>query len=144
MPTTNPVAIVRDLADIYARGADRLDKDLWRQALAENCLIDGPGFYNEGLDGCLELIDTLEKIFLRTRHNVMNVTAQREGAEIVAETYCIADHIQILDGEKKILSWHIRYQDRLSKNSGRWQFTRRHLIIDWEEIRTLSRDDVTA
>ncbi len=144
MQTTNPVAIVRDLADRYARGADRLDKALWRQVLANDCLIDGPGFHNQGIDGCLELIDTLERIFVRTRHNVMNVTAHRDGTEVVAETYCIADHIQVMDGEKKILSWHIRYQDRLSKNSGEWQFTRRHLIIDWEEIRPLSREDVSA
>jgi hypothetical protein len=144
MPSTNPVAIVRDIADRYARGADRLDKTLWREVLASDCLIDGPGFYNQGIDSCLELIDTLERIFVRTRHNVMNVTAHREGADIVAETYCIADHIQVMEGEKKILSWHIRYQDRLSKNSGQWQFTRRHLIIDWEEIRALSREDVSA
>ena len=144
MQTTDPVATVRKVADIYARGADRLDKDLWRQALAKDCLIDGPGFHNQGIDECLELIDTLEKIFVRTRHNVMNVTAHRQGAEIIAETYCIADHIQTIDGEKKILSWHIRYQDRLSKYSGQWQFTRRHLIIDWEEIRALSRDNVSA
>ena len=144
MSETAPESIARRAAEIYARGADRLDKALWQKVLAENCLIEGPGFHNQGADACLALIDTLGTIFSRTRHNVMNVTAEFEGDLIKAETYCIADHIQVIEGEKKILSWHIRYQDTLAQSGAGWQYTHRNLLIDWEEIRTLSRDEVTS
>ena len=144
MSQATPEFIARRAAEIYARGADRLDKSLWRQVMADDCLIEGPGFHNQGIDACVGLIDTLSTIFLRTRHNVMNVTADFEGDLIKAETYCIADHIQVIEGEKKILSWHIRYQDVLAQEGGEWRYTHRNLLIDWEEIRSLSRDEVSS
>jgi hypothetical protein len=36
-----------------------------------------------------------------------------------------------------LLCWAIRYQDEWQRDGDDWRFTRRELIVDWEELRPL-------
>lgn len=128
-------AQLRRSAELYAAGADRRDKAPWAQVLAEDCVIEGPGFSIAGREANLGSIDHLTAMFRATVHRVHNQLAAIDGNRASGETYCTADHLQP-DGT--ILSWSIRYQDQWRREDGCWRFTRRELIVDWEEVRPVT------
>ena len=132
---------LRDTVMLYAAGADQRDKALWSKILADDCSMEGPGFQKDGIAECLESIDQLKQMFVKTRHNILNHNVDIKGDTAQGETYCIADHIIDVDGRQHILSWHIRYQDKWIRSGSDWKFTHRKLILDWEETRQLSAAD---
>lgn len=130
---TATLAALRSACDTYALGADRRDKDLWRAVLADEAVIEGPGFRREGLDSCLGSLDLLSRMFRKTRHLVHQIHAESDGGEAASITYATADHL--MAGTDEILSWSIRYLDRWRHAAGAWRILHRRLEIDWEEIR---------
>lgn len=144
----NPADILalRRTAEIYARGADRRCKADWEAVFAADVEIAGPGFAITGRDANLDSIDLLGQMFKATRHLIHNQTAEFDGDTAHGETYSTAEHV--LRGEEgddhtggMLLCWAIRYQDRWRRDDGVWRFTRRELIVDWEELRTLKPAD---
>ena len=125
-------AALRRTAEIYAQGADRKDKQLWRSVLADDCRIEGPGFVTEGLDATLQSIDALGQMFRSTLHKVHNQTVMIEGDRASGETYCTADHL--MNDADQLLRWTIRYIDEWRREGGAWRITRRKLELLWEEI----------
>lgn len=127
---------LRRTAEIYAVGADRRDKDLWRQVLAEDCTIEGPGFSIEGREANLGSLDFLAANFRATTHRVHQCIATVTGDVAEGETYSTADHL--LKDADSIMVWSIRYQDRWRREAGVWRFTHRRLIVDWAETRPVT------
>ena len=132
-------AALRRTAELYAQGADRKDKALWQQVLAGDCVIQGPGFTIEGRNANLGSIDALGQMFRATVHRVHNLVATIDGDEATGETYCTADHL--LPDADMILAWTIRYQDQWRREDGIWRFTRRTLVVEWEETRPVTVRD---
>ncbi len=130
------LADLRRCAEHYAVGADRRDKDLWRAVLAEDCLIEGPGFSISGREANLGSIDVLGQMFRATQHKVHQIVATLDGDQASGETYCTADHL--LNDQDAVLSWSIRYQDSWRREEGEWRFTHRKLVVDWEEVRPVT------
>lgn len=139
MSIDSDLAALRRTAEIYSRGADRRNKDDWRSILADNVVITGPGFTVEGLEANLGSIDHLTNAFKSTRHLIHNQLLQVEGDRATGETVGSADHRMTgPDGSDVLLCWAVRYQDQLVRDASAaagWRFTRRDLIVDWEEIR---------
>ncbi len=127
------LAALRRTAELYAHGADRQDKSLWRAILADDCIIEGPGFRAVGLQANLASLDILAEMFRATLHKVHSQIADIEGDSAFGETYCTAEHL--LPAQDTILSWSIRYQDSWRKQDGVWRFTARKLIVVWQETR---------
>ena len=125
-------AALKRTANIYAQGADRKDKRLWRSVLAEDCRIEGPGFVTEGLDATLQSIDALGHMFRSTLHKVHNQMVMIDGDHASGETYCTADHL--LNDVDQLLRCTIRYVDDWRRDADGWRFTRRKLELLWEEI----------
>lgn len=134
--TLADLARLRLTAELYAQGADRRDKALWQQVLADDVVITGPGFTIEGRDTNLGSIGALGQMFRATIHRVHQVTATIAGDQATGETYCTADHL-LLDADM-ILVWSIRYQDRWRREDDVWRFARRDLIVEWEETRSVT------
>ncbi|KUR81086.1 nuclear transport factor 2 family protein [Novosphingobium sp. Fuku2-ISO-50] len=134
--SADDLAALRDAAESYARGADRRDKDLWRAVLADDVEILGPGFAIAGLEANLGSIDHLAHAFVATRHVVHDIDAVIEGDTAHGETRSTAEHrLAGVDGADKLLVWAIRYQDTWRRDGAAWRFTRRELVVDWEELR---------
>ena len=121
----------------YAAGADRRDKALWESVLAPDCVIESANFRTEGLENNLKNLDFLASLFEMTQHRVHNQLMKIDGDVATGETYCTADHVSTVEGKRQVLSWAIRYQDRLVRDGDRWLFTERKLIVDWEETRVI-------
>ncbi|WP_395397694.1 nuclear transport factor 2 family protein [Novosphingobium sp. BL-8A] len=128
--------LLRQTAEIYAIGADRRDKDLWRQVLAEDCVIEGPGFTSTGQEACLSSIDALGAMFRATQHRVHQQLAAVEDDRAFGETYCTAEHL--LRDRDAVLVWALRYRDEWRREVGGWRFTWRTLVLDWTETRPVT------
>lgn len=128
-------AALRRSAELYARGADRRDRDLWRALMAPECVLSGPGFRFDGREECLGALDTLTESFRETQHRVFNQTVEIDGDSATGETYCSADHA--MKDSDELWCWAIRYQNRWRREDGNWLFTSRDLVVDWMEMRPL-------
>ena len=130
-------AALRRTAELYAQGADRRDKALWRAVLADDCVIEGPGFRAEGLEANLGSIDALGQMFRGTLHRIHQQVVTITGDRAEGETHCTADHL--LADRDAVLVWAIRYADQWRRgDDGQWRFTRRRLIVEWEEVRPVA------
>ena len=130
------ILALRRTAEIYARGADRRCKDDWLAVLAEDVTISGPGFAVSGREANLGSIDMLGQMFKATRHVVHDQTVLIDGDMAQGETRSTAEHRMAgPDGGDVLLVWAIRYQDTWRREAGAWKFTKRTLIVDWEESR---------
>ena len=135
--TIDDIAALRQTAEIYARGADRRCADDWLAVLDKDVTISGPGFAISGREANLGSLAMLEQMFKATRHLVHNQTATIDGDTAHGETYGTAEHVLAGKDGDMLLCWAIRYQDAWRRDAGEWRFTRRELIVDWEELRPL-------
>ncbi len=53
------------------------------------------------------------------------------------ETYCLAHHVTVESGKRRLLVASLRYLDTFMKMDGTWLFAERHLYVDWLEERVL-------
>lgn len=133
----NDLTALRQAAQRYALGADRRDKSIWREVLADDVEISGPGFSIGGLEANLGSIDHLAQAFVATRHIVHDMDVVVDGDNAWGETRSTAEHrIAAPDGDT-LLVWAIRYQDRWRRVGETWKFTCRTLNVDWEELRPI-------
>jgi ketosteroid isomerase-like protein len=54
------------------------------------------------------------------------------------ETYCLAHHLTVDDGKRRLMIAALRYYDTFVKMDGSWLFAERLLYVDWLEERALS------
>ena len=54
------------------------------------------------------------------------------------EAYCLAHHITVTDGKRRLMVASLRYLDTFAKIDGAWLFAERLLFVDWLEERALS------
>jgi ketosteroid isomerase-like protein len=54
------------------------------------------------------------------------------------ETYCLAHHITVDGGKRRLMLASLRYVDTFVKLDGAWFFSERLLYVDWLEERELS------
>lgn len=122
-----------ETAQFYALGADTKDVSLWHRVLAEECEIIGPGFHHQGRDACLQSIGMLGQMFRATQHKIHQQIVDFADGQANGVTYATADHL--LNDEDVILVWNMRYLDNWRQEDDKWLFTRRELVVDWQETR---------
>ena len=65
---------------------------------------------------------------------ILTLTADRA----TGEAYCLAHHLTVADGSKRLMIAALRYADTFVKQDGAWLFAERRLYVDWLEERALS------
>jgi hypothetical protein len=60
------------------------------------------------------------------------------GDRATGEAYCLAHHVTIDDGKRRLMLASLRYLDTFVKMDGAWLFAERLLYVDWVEERPLS------
>ena len=61
-----------------------------------------------------------------------------EASRATGEAYCLAYHVFLKDGERRLMLASLRYLDTSVKADGAWLFAERLLYVDWLEERNLS------
>jgi hypothetical protein len=54
------------------------------------------------------------------------------------EAYCLAHHVTVEGGKRRLMVASLRYLDMFVKMDGSWLFAERRLYVDWLEERALS------
>jgi hypothetical protein len=54
------------------------------------------------------------------------------------EAYCLAHHLTVAGGKRRLMVASLRYIDTFAKIDGAWLFSERLLYVDWLEERALS------
>jgi len=65
---------------------------------------------------------------------VFKLTADRA----TGEAYCLAHHVTVEGGKRRLMLASLRYYDSFVKRDGSWLFAERLLYVDWQEERSLA------
>jgi hypothetical protein len=65
---------------------------------------------------------------------IFTLTADRA----TGEAYCLAHHVTVGDGKRRLMLASLRYHDTFVKSDDQWLFAERLLYVDWLEERALS------
>jgi hypothetical protein len=60
------------------------------------------------------------------------------GDRATGEVYCLAHHLTVEGGKRRLMIATLRYADTFAKKDGAWLFAERRLYVDWLEERPLS------
>jgi hypothetical protein len=60
------------------------------------------------------------------------------GDRATGEAYCLAHHITVNGGKRRLMLASLRYYDTFVKRDGAWLFAERLLYVDWVDERALS------
>jgi hypothetical protein len=122
-------AEILDCIHRYARGMDRLDRELARSAYHDGAIDEHGGFVGP-VDDFLDWAFAYHAGQVRHQHYVTNHTVELSGDEAHAETYYVfigtdrrADAPLAVAGG--------RYVDRLERRDGRWAIAARVCLVEW-------------
>jgi len=137
---------IRELVEAYAHCADR------RDAKGQMALFTADTHFVVYMDAKdpspsqeLHSREALASVFAdlnqyaATTHFVGQSTIfTLTGDRATGEAYCLAHHVTIDGGKRRLMLASLRYLDTFVKIGGAWLFAERLLYVDWLEERALS------
>jgi len=133
---------IRELVDAYAHCADRRDAEgqmaLFTQDTRFVVFMDARAAEpSQELHGRQALAPVFAHLntYQATTHFNGQSTVTIEGDRATGESYCLAHHLSVADGQRMLMIASIRYLDGFIKQDGRWLFAERRLMVDWTETR---------
>ena len=138
---------IRQLAERYARGADRCDGELVASAfLPDGILRIYPEGVREGpapreLRGRETISEAIAKLsrYQVTTHFLGQQFIEFDGSGATGETYCLAHHLYNEGDVRLNYVMSIRYLDTYDRLDGAWLIAERRLMLDWAETRRVSQ-----
>ena len=137
---------IRELVEAYAHCADRRDAN-GQMALFTadthfvvymNAKDPTPSQELHSRDALAPVFADLNKYDATThfvgQSTIFILTADRA----TGEAYCLAHHITVDDGKRRLMIASLRYLDTFVKIDRSWLFRERRLYVDWLEDRPLS------
>ena len=137
---------IRELVEAYAHCADRRDAN-GQMALFTadthfvvymNAKDPTPSQELHSRDALAPVFADLNKYDATThfvgQSTILTLTAGRA----TGEAYCLAHHVTVGDGKRRLLLASLRYHDTFVKMDGTWLFAERLLYVDWMDERALS------
>ena len=136
---------IRELIEAYAHCADR------RDAKGQMSLFTEDAHFVVFMDAKdptpsqeLRSRESLAPVFadLNRYDATMHFLGQSTITELTAEqgaaeTYCLAHHLIVADGRRRLMIAALRYNDIFVKQDRVWRFAERRLYVDWLEDRAL-------
>jgi len=137
---------IRELVEAYAYCADRRDaKGQMALFTADTRFVVYMDAKNPTPTQELHSREALAPVFAdlnkydATTHFVGQSTIfTLEADRATGEAYCLAHHVFMQDGKRRLMLASLRYLDTFVKIDGAWLFAERLLYVDWLEERGLS------
>jgi len=137
---------IRELVEAYAHCADR------RDAKGQMCLFTPDTHFVVYMNANdpkpsqeLHSREALAPVFAdlnkydATMHFIGQSTIlSLTDARGTGEAYCLAHHLTVDGGKRRLMIAALRYYDTFAKMDGAWLFAERLLYVDWIEERVLS------
>ena len=137
---------IRELVEAYAHCADRRDaKGQMSLFTADTHFVVYMNARDPTPTQELHSREALAPVFVElnkydaTTHfvgqsTIFTLTADRA----TGEAYCLAHHVMVDGGKRRLMLASLRYLDTFVKIDGAWLFSERLLYVDWLEERALS------
>ena len=137
---------IRELIEAYAHCADRLDaKDQMALFTEDTHFVVYMNTKDPTPSQELHSREALAPVFAEL--NKYDATTHFVGQSTIftltpdratGEAYCLAHHVTVDGGKRRLMVASLRYLDTFVKIDGGWFFSERRLYVDWLEERALS------
>jgi hypothetical protein len=136
---------IRELIEAYAHCADRRDAkgqmSLFTQdahfLVYMNAKDPMPSQELHSREALAPVFADLNKYDATThflgQSTIFTLTVERATGEV----YCLAHHVTVEGGKRRLMLASLRYLDTYVKRDGAWLFAERRLYVDWLEERAL-------
>jgi hypothetical protein len=136
---------IRELIEAYAHCADRRDaKGQMSLFTADTHFVVYMNAKDPTPSQELDSREALAPVFAElnkydaTTHFIGQSTIFTLSADrATGEAYCLAHHLTVDEGNRRLMLASLRYLDTFVKMDGAWRFAERRLYVDWLEERTL-------
>lgn len=123
---------IREQIHNYARGLDRMDKQLARQVWHPDGTADYLGVYKGTGAGFIDYVWGVHSKMIGHTHQMTNTIIKVDGDKAVSETYVIATlRSEPTPASTSTNAVQARYADRWSKRNGRWAIDHRLTVTDF-------------
>jgi len=137
---------IRELVEAYAHCADRRDaKGQMSLFTADthfvvfmNAKEAKPTWELRSRDALAPVFADLNKYDATTHFIGQSTIVSLTDDKAMGETYCLAHHVTVADGKRRLMVASLRYLDSFVKQDGGWLFAGRQLYVDWAEERAIS------
>jgi len=137
---------IRELIEAYAHSADRRDAKGQMALFTRdthfvvymNARDPRPSQELHSRDALAPVFADLNQYDATTHFVGQSTIFALTGDRATGEAYCLAHHVTIDGGKRRLMLASLRYLDTFVKRDGEWLFAERRLYVDWLEERTLS------
>ena len=138
--------VIRELIEAYAHCADRRDAKGQMALFTEdahfvvymNAKDPKPSQELHSRDELAPVFADLNKYDATTHFLGQSTVFTLTGNRATGESYCLAHHVTVGGGKRRLMIASLRYLDTFVKIDGTWLFAERRLYVDWLEERALS------
>ena len=137
---------VRELVEAYAHCADRRDAKGQMSLFTKdthfvvfmNAKDREPTWELRSRDALASVFAVLNKYDATTHFVGQSTIFSLTDDKAVGEAYCLAYHVTVAEGARRLMVASLRYLDTFVKQDGEWLFAERLLYVDWTEERAIS------
>jgi SnoaL-like domain len=137
---------IRELVEAYSHCADRRDAkgqmSLFTADTHFAVFMDPgepkPTWELQSREALGSVFADLNKYIATTHFVGQSTIVSLSKDKAVGETYCLAHHVTVAEGKRRLMVASLRYLDTFVKQDGVWLFGERRLHVDWMEERAMS------
>ena len=137
---------IRELVEAYAHCADRRDAKGQMSLFTTdthfvvymNAKDPKPTMELHSREALTHVFADLNKYDATTHFVGQSTIFALTGDRATGEAYCLAHHVTVDGGKRRLILASLRYLDTFAKTAGAWRFAERRLYVDWIEERGLS------
>jgi hypothetical protein len=136
---------IRELVDAYAHCADRRNANEQMSLFTDdahfvvymNARDSAPSQELHSREALAPVFAELNKYATTTHFVGQSTLFTLTSDRATGETYCLAHHVTIDGGKRRLMVASLRYLDTFVKVDGAWLFAERLLYVDWLDERAL-------
>ena len=136
---------IRELVEAYAHCADRRDAEGQMSLFTVNTHFvvymnakdPKPSMELHSREALAPVFADLNKYDATTHLVGQSTIFTLTGDRATGEAYCLAHHVTVDGGERRLMLASLRYLDTFVKMDDTWLFAERLLFVDWQEERAL-------
>jgi ketosteroid isomerase-like protein len=137
---------IRELVEAYAHCADRRDaKGQMSLFTADTHFVvhmkakdPTPSQELHSREALAPVFAALNQYDATTHFVGQSTIVSLSGDRATGEAYCLAHHVTVDGGKRRLMVASLRYFDTFVKTGGTWLFSERLLYVDWVDERALS------
>ena len=137
---------VRELVEAYAHCADRRDANGQMSLFTAdthfvvfmNAKDRKPTWELRSRDALAPVFADLNKYDATTHFVGQSTILSLTDSKAIGEAYCLAHHVTVAEGKRRLMIASLRYLDTFVKQDGGWLFAERRLYVDWTEERAMA------